>query len=87
MEADVLITKSTSCHTHQHRYTTVKSQSCTVITELLTFMLLVGRIVDPHGDEDEEDKEWPDDLNQQLDLKEKRSEVMRRRRSSNPTTT
>ena len=35
----------------------------------LTFMLLVGRIVHPHWDQDEEDEQGPDYLNQQLDLR------------------
>lgn len=39
---------------------------------LLTFMLLVGRVVYPHWDQDEEDEKRPDDLDQQLDLKEGR---------------
>lgn len=31
-------------------------------------MLFVGRVIESHGDEDEEDEEWPDDLHQQLKL-------------------
>lgn len=34
----------------------------------LTLMLLVGRVVEPHGNQDEEDQEWPDDLHQELQL-------------------
>lgn len=32
-------------------------------------MLLIGGVVEPHSDEDEEDEERPDDLHQQLELK------------------
>lgn len=43
----------------------------------LTLMLLIWRIVQPHGDEDEEDQERPDDLHQELKLRDgKRQEVM-----------
>lgn len=38
-------------------------------------MLLVGRVAEAHGDEDEEDEEGPDDLGQQLKLKD-RQEVI-----------
>lgn len=37
----------------------------------LTLMLLVRRIVEPHGDEDEEDEERPDDLHQELKLRDR----------------
>ena len=35
-------------------------------------MLLVGRIVQPHGDEDEEDQERPHNLHQELKLRVRR---------------
>lgn len=38
-------------------------------------MLLVGRIVYPHWDQDEEDEKRPDYLNQQLDLKKKKKKT------------
>lgn len=36
---------------------------------LLTFMLLIGWIVNSDWDQDKEDEQWPDDLDQQLNLK------------------
>lgn len=36
---------------------------------LLTFMLLVWRVVEPHCDENEEDEEGPEDFHQELELK------------------
>lgn len=43
----------------------------------LTLMLLIWRIVQPHGDEDKEDQEWPDDFHEELKLRDgKRQEVM-----------
>lgn len=38
-------------------------------------MLLMRRIVESHGDQNEEDEERPDDLNQELDLRENTSGV------------
>ncbi len=43
---------------------------------LLTFMLLVGWIMYPDWDQDEEDEKGPDDLNQQLDLKKEDIKMM-----------
>lgn len=34
-------------------------------------MLLVGRVAEAHSDEDEEDEEGPDDLSQQLKLRDR----------------
>lgn len=44
---------------------------------LLTFMLLVGGVMYPDWNQDKEDEQGPDDLNQQLDLREEgeRSDV------------
>lgn len=38
----------------------------------LTLMLLVGWVVEPHCNEDEEDEERPDDLHQKLELEKQR---------------
>lgn len=38
----------------------------------LTLMLLIWRVVQPHGDEDEEDQERPHDLHQELKLRDRR---------------
>lgn len=35
-------------------------------------MLLVWRVVQPHGDEDEEDEERPDDFHEELELQHTR---------------
>ena len=40
----------------------------------LTLMLFVWRVVQPHGDEDEEDEKRPDNLHQELKLKDRKTE-------------
>lgn len=39
----------------------------------LTLMLFVRWVVQPHGDEDEEDEERPDDLHQELKLRDRKT--------------
>lgn len=46
-------------------------------------MLLVGRIVQPHRDEDEEDEEGPDDLCQELELKHTQTQTLTRNPARN----
>lgn len=43
----------------------------------LTLMLLIWRIVQPHGDEDEEDQERPDNLHQELKLRDRKRQEVR----------
>ena len=42
-------------------------------------MLLVRRVVEPHGDEDEEDEERPDDLHQELKLRDRKKPIRDRK--------
>lgn len=49
-------------------------------------MLLVGRVVQPHSDEDEEDQQWPDDLDQELKLRDRQEETGTISRDTHNTT-
>lgn len=46
-------------------------------------MLLVGRVVQPHRDEDEEDEEGPDDFRQELELKHTQTHTLTRNPARN----
>lgn len=60
------LTNPQNNHTHKRK-----------LCVLLTFMLFIRRVVEPNRYQDEEDEQWPYDLNYQLELHEKEGQNKR----------
>lgn len=53
----------------------IKKKKLKKNSNLLTFMLLVGRIMYSDWDQDKEDEKGPDDFNKQLDLQREETQT------------